>query len=1162
MNLLPPRLVSDLTPPLLTTLICLPESDLPDALSATCADTLELFTVDTFLPLAEEHHNGVVLLSAVMLPDAFWTQALTDLSVAEEENDEPATSSHQATLLKRRRKLDVYMEPWLDRSQADLLEFARKKRLPVVLLWSHQDSNQALKLAKVTPGDLDWTRLGFTGDLAYFPEHLRDIPRQLALILKLAATEKTLFETKAELTFVRDRFEAISQSSRDFIWEIDSAGHYTYVSEQVRNVLGFLPEEIIGRPMQDFLPEEEAIMMRTKLNQILDTGTPLNRWRHTLHDRNGQQVVLESSGAPITDSTGMILGFRGIDRDVTDQSLAQQALLRREGILRAVADMAQRLLLQDGSVNAEIYNVLRSLGQAARVHRVYLYANQTIGETHELFATLQHEWQTPGILPLLDIEEYQQLDLNPLLGKYGETLENGEPVKLHHNQGPMPVRLMMNQARTQSMLLVPIHIENVWWGFVGLDDCREVRDWSKGELDAMLAATRILGASIQRVDREERLSMLNETFLSFGPDPEANIQLVVELCGRLFGAMMVYYQQVQGDSIVTRMGWQIPETFPEVDLAEGHVAADVARHGGETVIPDISQSEHWQQDPIMVAYQVEAVFGRTVQMVSGMKGALLACFPAAFYPSQEDSRLMAIMASAISVEEERYRSERDLRRMATIIEQASDSICITDLEGKVEYANPATQRLTQIDADQLIGKLMPVLQHFEDDSATIRAIWRQLRAGEAWRGHLTVEQPSGTICYEEAAVTPIRNRVGMITNFVSVERNVTHEMELQEQLRQSQKMESVGRLAGGVAHDFNNLLSIIMGYTDMAVSMIPKEHTLTDMLNEIRNAAKRATSLTQQLLAFSRKQVLEMKWVNVNALIDETRKMLSRIIGEGIQLTVNLDPRLKAIKADESQIQQILLNLVVNARDAMHESGALTIETTPIELKREHPHLSSETEPGDFVCLTVTDTGMGMDSQTMRRIFDPFFTTKEQGKGTGLGLATVHGIVKQHGGEIAVESIPGQGSRFLVYLPYPSNAKRVGDTTVEDSIDCRGNETVLIVEDDINVLFLTQRILQRFGYHVLTAETSLKAQKVAEETKTTIDLLLTDVVMPINNGVNLYKDILAKRADMKVLFMTGYEDAKLVQEEILAKSLPLVTKPFTVNSLGAAVRQAIDVDLD
>jgi PAS domain S-box-containing protein len=449
------------------------------------------------------------------------------------------------------------------------------------------------------------------------------------------------------------------------------------------------------------------------------------------------------------------------------------------------------------------------------------------------------------------------------------------------------------------------------------------------------------------------------------------------------------------------------------------------------------------------------------------------------------------------------------------------------------------------DRSAVLGELGRALNEATDSNIEYRTIW-----------------PDGTTHWIAGKGRFFRNDADAITGGVGVGIDVTEHRQLEVQLAQSQKMEAVGQLAGGIAHDFNNMLTAILGYAELLVpALTGKEGCLND-LEQIRKSAMRATHLTRQLLAFSRKQILQPVVVDLNGLIQELANLLRRLINEDVELKLALDPKLGRIKADPGQIEQVIMNLAINARDAMPGGGCLTIETANIDVDDEffrRHGFKREVEGDRFVVLMVSDTGVGMDAETKKRIFEPFFTTKAKGKGTGLGLATVYGIVKQSGGSIWVYSEPGRGATFKVYLPRTDEAIIPEAAGAVSGGSLRGTETILLVEDEEAVRLLSRALLERCGYRVIEAVDAEQAIQLADRTAR-IDLLLTDVVMPGWSGPDLFEHLRPSRPEMKVLYMSGYTDEAIVKRGVLAPGTLFIQKPFTAFGLTQKVREVLSTD--
>ncbi|MGH9509000.1 MAG: ATP-binding protein, partial [Terriglobales bacterium] len=487
-----------------------------------------------------------------------------------------------------------------------------------------------------------------------------------------------------------------------------------------------------------------------------------------------------------------------------------------------------------------------------------------------------------------------------------------------------------------------------------------------------------------------------------------------------------------------------------------------------------------------------------------------------------------------------------------------DAISISTLEeGRYVEVNDSFLRLTGYDRDEVVGRTVAELNIWTDPADRERMTAQIRMLGAVRDMELRYRNKEGVLRTGSLSAEVIE--LAGERCLVSVMRDISDHRLLEEQLLQAQKMEAIGRLAGGVAHDFNNLLAIILGYSDLLQDAIPAEGPARKHLAEIRKAGDRAATLTRQLVAFSRKQVLELKVFDLNAVVIENYKMLRRLIGEDIELLLEPDSQPTPVKADAAQMEQVIMNLAVNARDAMPKGGHLTIETANVVLDATQVNRHVTMPAGAYVMLAVTDNGIGMDTNTQARIFEPFFTTKEKGKGTGLGLATVYGIVKQSGGYIWVYSEPGQGTTFKIYLPRaeePIQPEPVAAKVPAASL--RGHETVLLVEDEESVRRLAAHCLREQGYTVLEAGNGAEALQMSRERAEPIHLLVTDVVMPGMGGRDLADQLLALRPDARVLFVSGYTGNAIVHHGILEPGIFLLSKPFRPVDLAQKVREVLD----
>ena len=510
----------------------------------------------------------------------------------------------------------------------------------------------------------------------------------------------------------------------------------------------------------------------------------------------------------------------------------------------------------------------------------------------------------------------------------------------------------------------------------------------------------------------------------------------------------------------------------------------------------------------------------------------------------------------------RKRVEESQTLLAAAVEQAAEVVMITDTQTTIQYVNPAFEKVTGYTSEEAIGQNPRFLKSGKHDAAFYQRMWAVLTRGEAWSGQFINKRKDATLYEEEATISPVRDPAGRIINYVAVLRDVTREAQLEEQLRQSQKLEAIGRLAGGVAHDFNNILAVILMQTELLLTQGDVAESVRDGIQQIRAAAQRAANLTRQLLAFSRRQVMQARDLDLNEVVTNLATMLQRIIGEDLRLELRLYPTPLMTHADAGMLDQVLMNLAVNARDAMPEGGRLISETTAREFSAAEAAALLDVKPGHYVGLRVSDTGCGIPPEILPRIFEPFFTTKEPGKGTGLGLATVFGIVKQHGGCIQVASEPGRGTTFEVYLPALAET-----TTAASEAESRpgprgGTETILLVEDDADVRLVTRITLERHGYRVLEAPDGLAALELWRQHRDAVALLLTDLVMPGElDGRELAQRLRADRPQLKVIYTSGYSP-ELAGRELHSRSgEAFLQKPCPAERLLETVRECLDAPL-
>jgi two-component system cell cycle sensor histidine kinase/response regulator CckA len=504
----------------------------------------------------------------------------------------------------------------------------------------------------------------------------------------------------------------------------------------------------------------------------------------------------------------------------------------------------------------------------------------------------------------------------------------------------------------------------------------------------------------------------------------------------------------------------------------------------------------------------------------------------------------------------RKAEEVELKKLSLAVQQSPVGILITDAEGNIEYVNPSFEAATGYSFDDVLGKNPRILKSGEHSIEFYKELWDTILQGNEWRGEFHNRKKNGDLYWESASISSIKNEDGRITHFLGVKEDITERKLLEQQLIHSQKMEAIGTLAGGIAHDFNNMLSVIIGYSDFLLMKLEKEDEMFKIIGEIKKSGQRASDVAQQLLAFSRKQVLKKSLINLNFVVTDMQKMLMRLIGEDISLETEFGENLHMIYADRVQVEQILMNLIINARDAMSLGGTVTIATENMLIDEQYCKEYPYARPGEYVCLSVADTGIGLEDSTATRVFDPFFTTKEFG--TGLGLSVVYGIVKQHDGWINMSSEPGKGTKFNIFFPasVTSEEETIEVSVRVDKLAGRG-ERVLLVEDDRILREFTANVLRENGYTVLEARNSEEALEQFDKQNGKFDLIFSDVVLPDRSGVDLAEILSGLHKNLKVLLVSGYLDKRSKWEVIKQRGFHFIQKPYSLQNLLKGIQDAI-----
>ena len=514
---------------------------------------------------------------------------------------------------------------------------------------------------------------------------------------------------------------------------------------------------------------------------------------------------------------------------------------------------------------------------------------------------------------------------------------------------------------------------------------------------------------------------------------------------------------------------------------------------------------------------------------------------------------------AVTIEDitERRRAAESQKLLTTAVEQSAEMIVVTDDTGVIQYVNPAFERTTGYPLSEVLGQTTRLLKSGQQTPAIYQQLWKTIKAGQVWKGRLINKRKDGAPFTVESTISPVRDPHGQIVRYVAVTRDITYELMIEDQLRQVQKMDAVGRLAGGVAHDFNNMLTVITGYCGLLSLRVASNPDLLRQVEQVQKAADRATGLTRQLLAFSRRQVLQPRVHNINHVLQNMNGMLQRLIGEDIELQTRFASPPPNVKVDVGQIEQVIMNLAVNARDAMPTGGTLLLSTAAVT-RAEDSFLQAEkaTAATTYCVVGVHDTGVGMTDQVKAHLFEPFFTTKGPGKGVGLGLATSYGIIQQSRGHIRVTSHPGAGSTFWIYLPAIAEEVAIAPTEAPAELPCAGSGTVLVVEDEPAVRELAEATLSQAGFQVLSASNGIEGLQRIREAKQ-VDLIITDVIMPLMGGPEMVNQLRRTHPNQKVMFMSGYTAEAISRCGELDPGIVLIEKPFTPTRFLQCVHEVI-----
>ncbi len=1007
------------------------------------------------------------------------------------------------------------------------------------------------------------------------------------LFMQLKRTEEALRESERKF---RDLYDNAPLGYHEY----DKEGRITKVNQTDLEMLGYTAAELIGHPIWGLNVGEEKVREQV-LAKLAGTSPPGRNLERTYRRKDGTTFPVLIKDRLILDERGQINGIRCTIQDITGIKQAEESLQRSEERAKRIA--------QENVIMAEIGRVISSTLNidgvyerfAEKVRNLIPFDRIAIRTINAKDDTITNAYAS-GV----DVESHRFGDTTPLSGSVAEECKRTqssflfEPKSIEEVVNRFPQLLSTFRAGLRSMIFVPLISKDQVIGVLSL---QAARPNTYGEKDLRLAeriGNQIAGAianaqlftereqAEKEVLRQSALlegmnRILRETLTTQTDEEIARVCLSVaeELTGSKFGFIGELDQAARLNTIaLSDPGWfsyKMPKSNPAAMISHMEIRGiwgRVLKDERSLIVND--PASHPDRVRIPEGHPPLTSFLGVPLKKSGKTIGMIALANKEPGYDSADQQVVETLATGIVEALNRNRAEEALRESEIRFQELFDGAPVgyheLDVGGCITKLNRTELEMLGYAAEEMLGQ--PVWKFVVEKEQSKESILAKL-SGVTPPGRQferTYRRKDGTIFPVLIEDRLLRDAEGRIIGIRSTIQDITDRKRtedevkaLEEQLRQSQKIEAIGRLAGGVAHDFNNLLTVIKGYSQLSLLDLKEHSPLWENIQEIQKATQRATDLTRQLLAFSRRQILDPKVLDLNSLLRDTEKMLRRMIGEDIELVTLLSEDLGRVKIDPGQIEQVIFNLAVNARDAMPSGGKLTIETANVESDEGYAHAHIGVNPGHHVRLSVSDTGVGMSREVQEKAFDPFFTTKEKGKGTGLGLSTVHGIVTQSGGKIWVYSEPGHGTTFKIYFPkIEGELDHLNGKNEMDSFPV-GSETVLLVEDEPSVRDLANRLLKQQGYKVLEAANGEEALRLVQEnTGENIHLLLTDVVLPQMGGKELADQLKTFRPEIKVLYTSGYTDYAIVHHGVLDSGTHFLQKPFSLKTLSQKVREVLD----
>ncbi|MBK7143020.1 MAG: PAS domain S-box protein [bacterium] len=1066
---------------------------------------------------------------------------------------------------------------------------------------------------------LIWEHFGRQLVREYQLEHLTDFITSLvgaSLLVAVVATMAWYFNRLFDRYFdqgyqqllrqvesERDNYHSLLEGIPAMAWRTDATGKRIYCNQRWLEFTGRSLVEETGENWESVIHTEDLPLYTARLSKAIEGGQSMNlEYRARRYD--GKYRWIRDGGRPLREADGRISGFVGVCFDVTEQRDAMQRLRESEERFRAMIETTPDGIIVHRSgiivyLNSTMRDILRVgrdeslLGQSVlnfvdpeqHLEVIERINRRSDGETH--FAPMELRLvKADGTMCDSEITATViGMDGEPAILVFVRDISDRKDTDRMLAEEAIRRRILIEQSRDGIVVLTETgavyESNNRFAEMLGytVEETASLHvwdwdtTWTPEELLEMLRKSDAAGEKFETRMRQKDGSLVDVEITSNGATCNGQ-KLIFCVCRdisqrnqaeqalreseRMLASLMnnlpgmAFRRQMRPERLLefasggsTRIFGYSPE---ELILCVNSSEMPLIHPGDQGAVERAREEAIESQMPLNVSYRVQHKDG-TFRWVMEQAS-----------PSSSSDGLQAFLEGIVYDVDEHYRMVLRQSLLNAAIEAADEAIVVTDPLGTIEYCNPAFSRVTGYSTEEAIGKTPAVLKSGKLSSEFYSRLWSTITSGQIWRGELINVAKDGHEFVERATISPVLDSQGKIAHFVAVKHDMTLQRNLEQQLLQSQKLEAVGILAGGIAHDFNNLLTVIIGHSHMLLKHFPEDNPHREDIAQILETGNRAASLTRQLLAYSRKQISRPQSINVNAIIDNLRKMLSRILDENIILTTEFDPHIPHVVIDPAQLEQVILNLVVNARDAMPQGGKITLRTKAILGMAPLLSANDFTDLTAHVQLICSDTGCGMDQATMDRVFDPFFTTKEVGKGTGLGLSTVYGIVHQANGVVTVQSAVGEGTTFEVWLPAEpvSHIEVSPKDKTGQSLIARGSKLVCLVEDEHAIRQLVRRVLEQSGHQVIEASSGEEAIEMLRRREITPDILITDIIMPGMNGRQLGDLVRSRYPGCRSLYMSGYTDDVLGRNGVVGDDCELLQKPFQPEELLAAIDRIID----